>query len=103
MKKRIRGRANAKLSKEEQDALERNGWTSEGDSDRTFRTANGFIQFGDPKDKGYYKGTFNPQKVYNKHKNIENENEFPVLDSTVRRKKYYGPNYYYYNSQTRSN
>ena len=51
MKKRVSGRANTKLTKDEQDALERNGWTVDG---RKFKTANANFEFKAPSRNGYY-------------------------------------------------
>lgn len=68
-------RANAKLSKEEQDALERNGWSVNG---KDFNTANGFVEADDDdyvRTRNYtkYGDSIDPYKVFGKYKHVKRQ------------------------------
>lgn len=80
MRTRANGRSNAKLSNEEKDALERNGWRVNG---KRFETDNGHILFDD--------SVRRPDEVVNHNKD---SNFSPV---SYAKKVFYGPNSYDYN------
>lgn len=80
MRTRANGRSNARLSNEEKDALERNGWRVNG---KRFETDNGHILFDDSANI--------PDEVVNQNKDV---NFSPV---SYKKKVFYGPNSYAYN------